>query len=204
MKTKIYNGLLLGLLLSLNSLAYGQTTSFINENYPGISIQNPNDLKVLNYTKLKNGPATPNVIPDVKTVDTNNLLNIIKNNKPILINVEMSSLMNQDGLQGQSLPNSLWFPELGLPSSDSAEDISKLFTKFVLKNYPNNPVVVYCESPNSYLSYNAIVRLKKAGLKNIYWYRGGLLSWLTVKPKQNFSIIKPESGMLWMLKGSIQ
>ena len=42
----------------------------------------------------------------------------------------------------------------------------------------NRPLVVYCQSVRCRESYNALLRLRVLGYRSLFWYRGGLDSWL--------------------------
>jgi rhodanese-related sulfurtransferase len=56
-----------------------------------------------------------------------------------------------------------------------ADDL-KIFNGYTRKD--QRPVLVYCHHENCRLSYNAVLRMKAAGYKNIYWMREGLEAWL--------------------------
>jgi rhodanese-related sulfurtransferase len=39
------------------------------------------------------------------------------------------------------------------------------------------PIVLYCQGPQCWMSYNAALRAINLGYKNVLWYRGGLEAW---------------------------
>jgi rhodanese-related sulfurtransferase len=41
----------------------------------------------------------------------------------------------------------------------------------------STPLVVYCDGPECWDSYNAVLRLSALGYEKLYWYRGGLPAW---------------------------
>lgn len=55
-------------------------------------------------------------------------------------------------------------------------DDLKIFNDYTRKD--QRPVLVYCHHENCRLSYNAVLRMKASGYKNIYWLREGLQAWL--------------------------
>jgi rhodanese-related sulfurtransferase len=40
------------------------------------------------------------------------------------------------------------------------------------------PIVFYCKNSMCWMSYNSALHAVAAGFKNVYWYRGGLDSWV--------------------------
>jgi rhodanese-related sulfurtransferase len=42
-------------------------------------------------------------------------------------------------------------------------------------------LVLFCESPQCWLSYNASLRAASHGYTNVQWYRGGLAAWRAAK-----------------------
>ena len=40
-----------------------------------------------------------------------------------------------------------------------------------------HPIVLYCLSPECWMSYNASLRAINLGYTNVLWYRGGIESW---------------------------
>ena len=174
---------------------------YINEAYDAGTKYEP---KISSLTKRRFGPAVPAAIPSVAVIDTHNAAKLAARGDALFIFVDAEAGLNPDKAPGQGIPGSKWFPELGMPKSPAADEQAELIAKFVAAKKFSGPVVVYCESPNSWLSFNAIARLQKFGVKNIYWYRGGLLSWITSMPQQKISIFRPDSGLVWIAKEALK
>lgn len=57
----------------------------------------------------------------------------------------------------------------------------------LVRRNPDRPIVFFCASSQCWESYNAALRAMKMGFQNVFWYRGGLLSWKTA----NLPVIAP-------------
>jgi PQQ-dependent catabolism-associated CXXCW motif protein len=115
---------------------------------------------------------TPTSVPGAKTIKTRELVDLLTNSKPVLINV----LDWQEG--SFAIPGTIWIQGLGkdrLYRLD-LEQIEALFTKIAPEK--NAPLVFYCLSWECWASYNASLRALDLGYTNVLWYRGGIESWM--------------------------
>lgn len=114
---------------------------------------------------------TPTRVPGAKTIKTRELVDLLTNSKPVLINV-------LDWKEGSfAIPGTIWMQGLGkdrLYRLD-IEQVEALFAKLAPER--NTPLVFYCLSWECWLSYNASLRALDLGYTNVIWYRGGIESW---------------------------
>lgn len=73
------------------------------------------------------------------------------------------------------LPESIKFPFIGY--SGTFDDQYQDVTKDIVKISQSKPILVYCHSPKCYLSYNAVIRLRKEGASKVFWLRDGINGW---------------------------
>ena len=170
---------------------------FINENYARVQ-QLPDGF----HTPLKNRleePA-PMSIESVKTISTAQLLDFIPQNRPVLVYADWL-LSGEVDAYDDVIPGSVWLPNLGMHESKAADRAAQALAEKIKREKPDNyPVVVYCQNPHSWLSYNALMRLKRLGLKNLYWYRGGIMSWMNTRPALQTEKTTARIGMAWLFK----
>lgn len=113
---------------------------------------------------------TPTTVPGAKTISTRALAEMLKNSKPVLINV-------LDWKEGAfAIPGTLWIQGVGKPLGPRESGEFKTLLAQVAPDR-NTPIVVYCLSWECWMSYNAALTLRQFDYTNVYWYRGGLFSW---------------------------
>jgi rhodanese-related sulfurtransferase len=118
---------------------------------------------------------TPKSLEGIQGINTQELVTLLRERKPAKI-VDV-------GWVGKMLPGSLNFINAGLAFSD--EKFEAAFDerfKNMLQIAADNrdtPIIFYGPGANSWLAVNAALRAKRAGYKNVIWYRGGLEAWVT-------------------------
>ena len=113
---------------------------------------------------------TPTTVPGAKTISTRALVELLRNSKPVLINV-------LDWKEGAfAIPGTLWIQGLGKPLGPRESAELKTLLAQVAPDRAT-PVVVYCLSWECWMSYNAALTIRQLDYTNVYWYRGGLFSW---------------------------
>ncbi len=138
-----------------------------------------NDAGVAPISGLKSGKLhepTPTSAPFAKTLTTAALIELLSAaSKPIVLDV----LQPTETFRKNAVPSALWISGAGVYDGKANERIDDLLAKFMADVSPakDAPVVVYCLSWECWLSYNALYRLSKLGYTNLYWYRGGMVSW---------------------------
>jgi rhodanese-related sulfurtransferase len=117
--------------------------------------------------------TTPQKLPDIKTVSTQDLSTALHNKQGWqLIDVA-------GGLE--TLPSSKLLLFGGFASEDKSKDdaFKERFTNLLTLLAPDKsaPVVFFCANRNCWSAVNAAVRAKQLGYSHVMWYRGGLESW---------------------------
>ncbi len=116
-------------------------------------------------------PLTPDSIPGVKVVDAA----FVKTN---LGKIKVFDVRKKAEYVDGHIPGAInvWYHE----RSKKSVNFDPSRDRFDLSKFPsdkNEPIIVHCNGPRCWKSYKAIVLLKKAGYKNIYWLRGGWPEW---------------------------
>lgn len=120
------------------------------------------------------GP-TPLALPGIRTIRTAELVQLIRNSKPIIIDAE--------GYENdrQTIPNAFLIDWIGVPKMSESEEAAVFNRLNMVMNYvekdKNQPIVVSCESSRCWLSVFAALRIRELGYNDILWYRGGKLAW---------------------------
>jgi PQQ-dependent catabolism-associated CXXCW motif protein len=88
--------------------------------------------------------------------------------RPVLIDVA-------GGDERRSLPGAVWLPGAGVCDRDSPSIQARFEARMaeLTGNDKARPVVVFCVSQNCWLSYNAAIRLVRAGYTDVAWFRDG-------------------------------
>ena len=111
--------------------------------------------------------ATPTTHPAATLITTRDLhARLIGPNPPLLLDV-------LGGDSHSTLPGAIWLRGAGSARYNKLGSLHMKITGGDL----SRPVVVFCLSAECWLSYNAALRLKKIGYKNVFWYRGGTEAW---------------------------
>ncbi len=116
-------------------------------------------------------PLTPESIPGVKVVDAA----FVKTN---LGKIKVFDVRKKAEYVDGHIPGAInvWYHE----RSKKSVDFDPSRDRFDISRFPEDksePIIVHCNGPHCWKSYKAIVQLKKAGYKNIYWFRGGFPEW---------------------------
>lgn len=76
-----------------------------------------------------------------------------------------------------SIPGAYWFAESG--RGDMAQAMTASFLRGVrrlAKTAPRRPIVVFCQA-DCWMSWNAALRLHRAGFRDVRWFADGLDGW---------------------------
>jgi rhodanese-related sulfurtransferase len=115
---------------------------------------------------------TPNAIPGGQVVTTTGLVDLLKGGQvPVLV---LDVLGGPEIIQG-----AVYAVPAAQPGSYN-DPIQQQFAQFLQQATGGNkqyPIVLYCLSPQCWMSYNAALRAIELGYTNVLWYRGGIESW---------------------------
>jgi PQQ-dependent catabolism-associated CXXCW motif protein len=126
--------------------------------------------------QLHQGPMhgpTPASIPGARLVTTAELARMLSApNPPVLVDV-------LGGPPHPSLPGAIQVASGGMGGSFNDQSQAQLAgaLRQATGGDSSRPVVLFCLSPQCWLSYNATLRARQAGFQQALWYRGGLESW---------------------------
>ncbi len=128
---------------------------------------------------------TPPSAPGATTVTAAEVQSWIRSSsddprRPVLIDVAGN---NSDGSQRRTVPGAVWLPGAGLCDRE-APQMQKRFADRVAAltgNDPSRPVVVFCANNGCLLSYNAAIRLARAGYSDVRWFRDGHDGWRAIR-----------------------
>jgi PQQ-dependent catabolism-associated CXXCW motif protein len=117
---------------------------------------------------------TPKDIPGAQVVSTVQLLAMLTSADPPLL---------VDVLSGEghlTLAGAKWIAGAGR-GSNFLDPVQSLLAQLLGQLTGGNkakPVVFFCANSQCWLSYNAALRAAVAGFSKVYWYRGGIDSWV--------------------------
>jgi rhodanese-related sulfurtransferase len=155
---------------ALENLVVPQVKYFANEEFGGDFLQWNS-----NYRYEKFEDITPKELPNIHTISTQALVSfILSADKPTLIDVIGNAKTiptSQALIRGGNA-----FQDLAMDQAFNARFVALLK---LLAPDPQKPVVFFCAGRNCWYSVNASLRAVKAGYTNVYWYRGGINSWLS-------------------------
>ncbi len=117
------------------------------------------------------GALTPTVLPGVQTVSAGEAKCMIDRFGP---GVAVFAALGDARLIPQSVPVD-WAIS---PAEDG--DIQQRLVRVAAAatgGDRNAPIIVYCHHESCFMSWNVALRLKRAGYRQIYWNRTGLLDW---------------------------
>ena len=117
---------------------------------------------------------TPLSCPGAMTIHTPELVRLVQESSPVLIDVALGSW-------GKSLPGAVGLQGTGHGAEFSERVQNRLADKIIdlTKNDLTTPVVVFCRNSERFTAYNLVLRLISLGCTTIYWYRGGFEAWLS-------------------------
>jgi PQQ-dependent catabolism-associated CXXCW motif protein len=117
------------------------------------------------------GP-TPASIPGGQVITTKGLVELMRGGQVPVLTLDI--LGGQEMIQGAVY---------AVPAAQSGafnDETQQQFGKFLQQATGGNkqyPIVMYCLSPECWMSYNASLRAINLGYTNVLWYRGGIESW---------------------------
>lgn len=125
-------------------------------------------------------PAPPEGVPRLDTAAVARL-----RPRAILIDVTPAESAVRDAATGRwtlaephaSIPGAHWFPEAG--RGVPAEGIEPWFLRGIARLHrarPNAPIIVYCLA-DCWMSWNAALRLHRAGYRDVRWFAEGMDGW---------------------------
>jgi PQQ-dependent catabolism-associated CXXCW motif protein len=133
------------------------------------------DLGIAATNQLHTGAmhgATPNSIPGGQVITTRGLQDLIANRQtPFLL---------LDILGGpQMIPGAQFAVPAAQPGSfsDATQQQFGQFLQEATRGNKEVPLVLYCQSRECWMSYNAALRAINLGYRNVLWYRGGIEAW---------------------------
>lgn len=149
--------------------------------------------------------TTPASLAGATVVDARRLMDIVKNDRPALIDVSNLDRrppgLRPDAVWSpihRSLPAASWWPGAGEGTSEAAfADRFAAQAEKLTGGDKSKPVVTFCH-PNRWGSWNAGKRLVALGYTRVYWFPGGSEGWaeagqrlVETKPAQVFKVDKP-------------
>lgn len=135
------------------------------------------------------GP-TPTSVPGGRTVTTEDVVRLIRSRRPFL---------TLDVLGGpETLPGAVPVAAASAPGSfdDATQREFGRFLERATGGDRRLPLLLYCQSVQCWMSYNAALRAIDLGHSEVLWYRGGIEAWKmagmrTVPPGAGFGPGRP-------------
>jgi tetratricopeptide (TPR) repeat protein len=110
--------------------------------------------------------------PGTMTIHTAELVTLLENRSPILIDVGFGSW-------GKSLPGAAGLQGTGY-GSEFSRQVKERFRCAIVELMNGDltaPVVAFCTNSERLTAYNLALRLVSLGCTSVYWYRGGVEAW---------------------------
>ncbi|MFQ3622369.1 MAG: rhodanese-like domain-containing protein [Acetobacteraceae bacterium] len=128
---------------------------------------------------------TPPSVPGATTVGAAEVRSWVRSSsadprRPVLIDVAGGTT---DGSERRTVPGAVWLPGAGVCDRE-APQMQKRFEDRVAAltgNDRSRPVVVWCANKECWLSYNAAIRLARAGYSDVRWFRDGNAGWREIR-----------------------
>ncbi len=119
---------------------------------------------------------TPREVPGARTVGTALLRDWLRGEpraQPLLFDV-------LGGDTHDSLPGAIWLPGAGRGQSfqDAIQEQLAKTLRAATRDDRARRLVFFCQGPQCWLSYNAVLRAVALGYQEVYWYRGGIEAWI--------------------------
>ena len=120
------------------------------------------------------GTPTPLSIPGARAVSTMQLATEMRQGRRMVL---VDAL---DNLHSQTIPGAAYLPAAGRfgTFSDKVQAVLARDLAVLTRGQRETPVVFFCRGVRCWESYNAALRAVMAGYPNVFWYRGGLESWM--------------------------
>ena len=140
---------------------------------------------------------TPNMVTGGKVVDTRGLAELIKTDKPVLLDVAEADRKPQGMAPGmiwspthRTIPGAVFLQGGGSGTDDKAYgDAFAARVKTLTGGDKAKPIVTFCH-PDCWGSYNAAKRLIELGYTNVVWFRDGLEGW---EAENNDAYARPDA-----------
>jgi cytochrome c-type biogenesis protein CcmH/NrfG len=116
--------------------------------------------------------CTPTEAPGAATLRTEELANLIMQQKPVMIDVAWHS-------RGRSIPGAVGLQGTGHGGQFSVARQTR-FSHAVQRLTGGDmaaPIIAFCANSERFTGYNLTLRLVELGYSRIYWYRGGSEAW---------------------------
>jgi rhodanese-related sulfurtransferase len=117
------------------------------------------------------GP-TPASIPGGQVITTKGLVELIRRRQPPVLILDV--LGGAERLPGAQ--NAVPAHQAGSFQDQTQRQFGQYLAQASSGN-KQHPVVLYCASPQCWMSYNAALRAINMGYTNVLWYRGGIEFW---------------------------
>lgn len=168
--------------VGLDGKAFAEETTDMNVEPP----------KVLHLGTEIHGPTPMKAPSGSKTIATDALVKLYKTQP----NLVVLDVLHSKALIRQTLPKTAWLYGAGWEGADINKDIAANFTTAMRTLAPrkDTPIVTYCSNRECWLSWNAALRLVKAGYTRVYWYRGGIEAW---RQAELPTVETPLTASLW-------
>jgi PQQ-dependent catabolism-associated CXXCW motif protein len=117
------------------------------------------------------GP-TPASIPGGQVITTNGLVELMRGGQ--------APVLTLDVLGGPEMIQGAVYAVRASQAGTFKDQTQQQFGQFLQQATGGNrqyPIVLYCLSPECWMSYNASLRAINLGYTNVLWYRGGIESW---------------------------
>ena len=115
---------------------------------------------------------TPVACPGTTTIQTAELVAMLPERSPVLIDVALGSW-------GKSLPGAIGLQGTGY-GSEFSQGVQDRFERKIVELTNGNltvPIVAFCVNSERLTGYNLALRLVSLGCTTVYWYRGGVEAW---------------------------
>ena len=123
------------------------------------------------HTGAMHGP-TPSSIPGGQVITTQGLQQ--------LVGARQTPFLLLDVLGGpQAIPGAQYAVPAAQPGTfdDATQQQFGQFLQRATNGNKEMPLVLYCQSRECWMSYNAALRAINLGYRNVLWYRGGIEAW---------------------------
>jgi adenylate cyclase len=115
---------------------------------------------------------TPLSCPGTVTIQTEELVALLEERSPVLIDVALGSW-------GKSLPGAIGLQGAGY-GSEFSQTVQDRFRRKIIELTNGDraaPIVAFCVNSERLTAYNLALRLVWLGCTSVYWYRGGVEAW---------------------------
>ena len=132
---------------------------------------------------------TPLTIPGAQVLTTRELRAMVASAPPILIDV-----LAEEG--HVTLAGAAWISGAGR-GTNFMDPVQSALTQLLAKlsgGDKTRALVFFCANSQCWLSYNAVLRAVAAGYGKVYWYRGGIESWVAAGLPTARTARRPAAG----------